>query len=86
MGIVTTTTARLRERFGGLDRNTWLVSHSMGAPPLAARTALERYWAQWAESGPEEWPAWLDQARAIADGIGALIGAPAGSVSLVPIV
>jgi kynureninase len=84
MGIVTTTTARLRERFGGLERNTWLVSHSMGAPPLAARTVLERYWAQWAENGPEAWPAWLDQAAAIADGIGALIGAPAGSVSLVP--
>ena len=74
-----------RTRFAGLDVNTWLVSHSMGAPPLAARDALVRYHAQWAEGGPEgAWPVWLDEARAIADGIGAIVGAPAGSVSLAP--
>jgi len=74
-----------RERFAGLDVNTWLVSHSMGAPPLAARDALVRYHAQWADGGPEgAWPGWLDEARVIADGIGAIVGAPAGSVSLAP--
>jgi kynureninase len=74
-----------RARFAGLDVNTWLVSHSMGAPPLAARDALLRYHAQWADGGPEgAWPAWLDEARAIADGIGELIGAPAATVSLAP--
>ena len=74
-----------RDRFAGLERNTWLVSHSMGAPPLAARDALVRYHAQWADGGPEgAWPAWLDEARAIADGVGAIIGAPRGSVSLAP--
>ncbi len=76
---------RARERFAGLGRNTWLVSHSMGAPPLAARDALVRYHEQWADGGPEAaWPAWLDEARAIADGIGAIIGAPPGSVALAP--
>jgi kynureninase len=75
----------VRGRFAGIDANTWLVSHSMGAPPLAARDALTRYHAQWAEGGPEgAWPAWLDQARAIGDGIGAIIGAPIGSVALAP--
>jgi kynureninase len=75
----------VRARFAGLEKNTWLVSHSMGAPPLAARDALLRYHAQWADGGPEgAWPAWLDEARAIGDGIGAIIGAPAGSVSLAP--
>ncbi|HEY0393210.1 MAG TPA: aminotransferase class V-fold PLP-dependent enzyme [Candidatus Elarobacter sp.] len=74
-----------RARFAGLDVNTWLVSHSMGAPPLAARDALLRYHAQWADGGPEgAWPAWLDEARAVADGIGEIIGAPAGTVSLAP--
>jgi kynureninase len=81
---ITTTTARFRERFSGLERNTWLVSHSMGAPPLAARQALDDYWSAWADAGPEAWPAWLERARTIADGIGSLIGAPPGSVSLVP--
>ncbi len=84
MAIAATTTARLRERFGGLERNTWLVSHSMGAPPLRARAALEHYWDQWAERGPEAWPGWLEEIRTIADGIATLIGAPAGSVSLLP--
>jgi kynureninase len=74
-----------RERFAGLDVNTWLVSHSMGAPPKAAAEALARYHAQWADGGPEgAWPVWLDEARAIGDGIGAIIGAPPGSVSLAP--
>jgi kynureninase len=81
---VNATLPRLRERFSGLDRNTWLVSHSMGAPPIAARTALERYWDDWAEFGPEAWPGWLAQTRAVADGIGAIVGAPPGSVSLLP--
>jgi kynureninase len=76
---------RVRDRFAGLERNTWLVSHSMGAPPLAARDALVRYHEQWADGGPEgAWPAWLEEARAIADGIGAIVGAPPGSVSLAP--
>jgi kynureninase len=75
----------VRERFAGLDVNTWLVSHSMGAPPLAARDALVRYHAQWADGGPEgAWPAWMEEARGVADGIGAIIGAPPGSVSLAP--
>jgi kynureninase len=83
--VIASTTARARERFAGLEANTWLVSHSMGAPPLGARDALLRYHEEWADGGPEgAWPRWLDQARTIADGIGAIIGAPAGSVSLAP--
>jgi kynureninase len=75
----------VRARFAGLDANTWLVSHSMGAPPLAARDALVRYHAQWADGGPEgAWPGWLDEMRAIGDGIGTIVGAPAGSVALAP--
>ena len=83
--MITASTARARERFAGLDRNTWLVSHSMSAPPRAAAEALARYHAEWADGGPDgAWPDWLDQARAIGDGIGSIIGAPAGSVSLAP--
>jgi kynureninase len=83
--VIAATTARARDRFAGIDVNTWLVSHSMGAPPLAARDALVRYHAQWADGGPEgAWPGWLDEARAIGDGIGDIIGAPHGSVVLAP--
>ena len=83
--MIAASTARARERFAGLDRNTWLVSHSMSAPPRAAADALAQYHAQWADGGPDgAWPGWLDQARAIGDGIGSIIGAPAGTVSLAP--
>ncbi|MDB5093397.1 MAG: hypothetical protein JWO85_1498 [Candidatus Eremiobacteraeota bacterium] len=83
--MIAQSAARARERFAGIDANTWLVSHSMGAPPLAARDALVRYHERWADGGPEgAWPEWLDQVRAIGDGIGAIVGAPAGSVVLAP--
>ena len=84
MATTTTTEARLRERFAGLEENTWLVSHSMGAPPLAAREELLRYVDAWAAHGPEAWPTWLAEMREIADGIGAIINAARGSVSLAP--
>ena len=83
--MIALTPARARERFAGLDRNTWLVSHSMGAPPRAAADALAAYHAEWAEGGPDgAWPGWLERMRAIGDGVGSIIGAPAGSVSLAP--
>lgn len=78
------TSARARDRFAGLDVNTWLVSHSMGAPPLAARDELTRYFEQWADRGPEAWPRWLEEVREIADGIGTIFGAPPNSVYLAP--
>lgn len=84
MAMQVTTAPRLRERFGGLEQNTWLASHSMSAPPLAARDALANYWAAWAEQGPEAWPGWLDEVRAIADNLGGIFKAPPGSVSLLP--
>jgi len=80
----TLTAPRLRDRFPTLENATYLVSHSMGAPPLGARAALEDYWQAWAASGPEAWEAWLPQVAAIADNLGSLFGAPPGTVSLVP--
>lgn len=82
--MLATTTARLRERFPTLENATYLVSHSMGAPPLGARAALERYWDAWAANGPEAWEAWLPEIAALADNLGRIFGAAPGSVSLVP--
>ncbi|MGH8163121.1 MAG: aminotransferase class V-fold PLP-dependent enzyme, partial [Rhodanobacteraceae bacterium] len=78
------TQAVLRERFATLDNATYLVSHSMGAAPLAARDALTTYWDEWAKDGPEAWERWLPRIGEIADGIGEIIGAPSGSVFLGP--
>ncbi|MGR4064699.1 MAG: aminotransferase class V-fold PLP-dependent enzyme [Vulcanimicrobiaceae bacterium] len=73
-----------RDRFPILKDSTYLVSHSMGAAPLEAKSALERYWEEWASEGPEAWELWLPRIAAIADGIGRIVGAPAGSVFLGP--
>lgn len=74
----------LRERFPTLDTSTYLVSHSMGAAPLAAKDALNAYWDEWAQDGPEAWYGWLPRIGEIADNLGQIIGAPAGSVFLAP--
>ncbi len=75
---------RLREHFPILADSTYLVSHSMGAAPAAARAALAAYVDAWQHNGPEAWDGWLPELARIADGIASLIGAEAGSVSLVP--
>ena len=80
----TTTQALARDEFPILKDSTYLVSHSMGAAPLAVKTALETYWAQWVAEGPEAWELWLPQIATIADGIGAIVGAAPGSVFLGP--
>lgn len=74
----------MRDRFPTLAGATYLVSHSMGAPPLASRDSLERYWSAWATDGPEAWGVWLPELGEIAAGIAALLGAAANTVSLVP--
>ena len=78
------TAPRMRDRFPTLAGATYLVSHSMGAPPLASRDSLERYWNAWATDGPEAWEAWLPELGEIAGGIAALLGAAPNTVSLVP--
>ena len=78
------TAPRMRDRFPTLAGATYLVSHSMGAPPLASRDSLERYWTAWATDGPEAWGAWLPELGEIAAGIAALLGAAPNTVSLVP--
>lgn len=80
----TTTHALHREQFPILETATYLVSHSMGAAPLQAKAALDTYWNDWATDGPEAWERWLPQIGIIADGIGAIIDAPARSVFLGP--
>jgi kynureninase len=81
--VKTTITAPLhRDQFPILKTATYLVSHSMAAAPLGARAALDAYWSDWACDGPEAWERWLPRIGEIADGIGAIIGAPPGSVFL----
>jgi kynureninase len=80
----TITPAAHREDFPILATSTYLVSHSMGAASLGAKSALEAYWNQWSADGPEAWERWLPAIGDIADGIGAIVGAVPGSVFLGP--
>ncbi len=73
-----------RARFPTLANATYLVSHSMSAPPRETRDVLDAYWSAWSENGPEAWETWLPQIAEIADGLGRLVGAAPGTVSLVP--
>jgi kynureninase len=82
--VNTATQALLREQFPILESSTYLLSHSMGAAPLGAKAALAQYWEEWAAQGPQAWEQWLPRIGEIADGIGALVGAPAGTVFLGP--
>lgn len=84
MKELATTQARDRDQFPILENSTYLVSHSMGAAPRNARAALETYWDEWADEGPEAWEAWIPRIGEIADGIGAIVGAPPASVFLGP--
>lgn len=74
----------LRDRFANLEGSTYLISHSMGAAPLAAREALVSYWNDWSDDGPEAWDWWLPQIETIAAGIGSLLAAPSGTIALGP--
>lgn len=56
----------------------------MGAAPAGVKRELDRYFEEWNAEGPEAWEAWLPRIAEIADGIGAIIGAPPGSVFLGP--
>jgi kynureninase len=69
-----------RQRFPILAHRTYLANHSLGAMPAAARGSLGQFADEWAQRGVEAWPEWLAEVRRVADLIGSLIGAPAGTV------
>ncbi|HEV8660728.1 MAG TPA: aminotransferase class V-fold PLP-dependent enzyme [Thermoanaerobaculia bacterium] len=74
-----------RDRFPILKRSKYLVSHSLGAMPEATRDALEEYADLWATRGVRAWgEKWWMMSIEIGDVIAPLIGAPPGSVVMLP--
>jgi len=74
-----------RERFPILSRTKYLVSHSLGAMPDATRDALVEYADLWASRGVRAWgDRWWMMSIEVGDIIAPLIGAPAGSVVMLP--
>jgi kynureninase len=70
-----------RHQFPILAETTYLVSHSLGAMPNRAREELAAYADTWARRGVRAWAeGWWDLPVRLGDAVGAVIGAPPGSV------
>ena len=75
--------AKWRSEFPILSNTVYLISNSLGAMPAAAVQSLAEYAALWASRGPRAWEErWWDLAVEMGRRVGAIIGAPAGSVSM----
>jgi kynureninase len=76
---------RFRSEFPILEKTTYLISNSLGAMPRAAARALAEYAQTWATRGVRAWAdSWWDMSVTVGDRIAPLLGAPAGSVSMLP--
>lgn len=74
-----------RDRFPILRKTRYLVSHSLGAMPEATRDALAEYADLWASRGVRAWgDRWWMMSIEVGDIIAPLIGAPPGSVVMLP--
>jgi kynureninase len=72
--------AAYRDRFPILAETTYLISHSLGPMPHAARDRLSEYADTWATRGVRAWAeGWWEMPLTVGDQIGRLIGAPPGS-------
>lgn len=69
-----------RDAFPILARKTYLINNSLGAMPAGVPASLAEYTGLWEHEGVVAWDTWLPEARAVADLLGSIIGAPAGSV------
>jgi kynureninase len=69
-----------RDRFPILAETTYLISHSLGPMPDAARGRLAEYADTWSTRGVRAWgEGWWEMPVTVGDQIGRLIGAPPGS-------
>lgn len=76
---------RYRSEFSILERTTYLISNSLGAMPRGVYEAMKGYADVWATRGVRAWEEqWWMLAAEAGDEIGALMNAPAGSVSTHP--
>jgi len=78
---------RFRDRFPILSTCTYLVSNSLGAMPATTADRLGEYAESWNTLGVKAWAdRWWQIPIEVGDIVAPLMGAPAGSVSMVPTV
>jgi kynureninase len=74
-----------RREFPILERNTYLVSNSLGAMPRTVADRLAEYVDLWSELGVRAWShGWWEMPLKVGDEIAPLIGADAGEVVMLP--
>jgi kynureninase len=71
---------RWRAEFPALEKSVYLVSHSLGAMPRRAYDHLRAFADLWVQEGINAWHDWLPEVDRAAERIGAIIGAPRGSM------
>ncbi len=74
---------RWRPEFPILSQCNYMVSNSLGAMPRAVTDSLNDYAETWATRGVRAWAeGWWDMNVEVGDSVGAIIGAPPGTVSM----
>lgn len=74
---------RYRDEFPILQTTTYMISNSLGAMPRAVYDSVHEFCDVWATRGVRAWEEkWWMMAREVGDEIGAIMNAPAGSVSV----
>ena len=72
-----------RDEFPILSETTYLVSNSLGAMPRRVYDSLRAYADTWAARGVRAWgEGWWEMNVRVGDKVGAIIGAPPGTVSM----
>src|SRR5262245_43543164 len=73
----------LRDEFPILSRTVYMISNSLGAMPRGVEAGLADYAHLWATRGVRAWAdRWWTMAQEVGEAVGAIIGAPPGSVSM----
>jgi kynureninase len=74
---------RFRPEFPILSTTTYMISNSLGAMPRGVYDSAHDFCDMWASRGVRAWEEkWWEMAREVGDAIGAIMNAPAGSVSV----
>jgi kynureninase len=74
------TLLKWREEFPALENCTHLISHSLGCIPRRAGKYMAEFIRMWEEKSITAWDDWLPEVDRAGERIGALLGAPKGTV------
>src|SRR5215475_7334842 len=76
---------RFRSLFPILENTIYLNSNSLGAMPRTVFAAVAEYAETWASRGVRAWAdSWWDMSVAVGDIVAPILGAPGGTVSMLP--